>query len=168
MKKQLFLLATIPMILLSSCGTSTQIVDYNHYLLAAKNADVEAEKVTLTKKTVDGAGKIFYKDNTYTFTLHEEYDLIDDKFVRDFSTEKYECENQDVFNSISIYVALMLISKASACGGDNKYLYTLNPLSVTTKDQKMTFDKYGYMTSYKISDDKGTDYTLNAAYTYQA
>ena len=75
MKKQLFLLATIPMILLSSCGTSTQIVDYNHYLLAAKNADVEAEKVTLTKKTVDGAGKIFYKDNTYTFTLHEEYDL---------------------------------------------------------------------------------------------
>ena len=168
MKKQLFLLSIIPMILLSSCGSSTQIADYNHYLVAAKNADVEAEKVTLTKKTVDGNGKIFYKDNTYTFTLHEEYNLIDGKFVSDISTAKYECENQDVFNSISIYVTLMLISKASACGGDNKYLYTINPLSVTAKGQKMTFDKYGYMTTYNISDDNGTDYTLNAAYTYQA
>lgn len=168
MKKQLFLLATIPMILLSSCGTSTQIADYNHYLVAAKSADVEAEKVTLTKKTVDGAGKIFYKDNTYTFTLHEEYNLIDDKFVRDIFAGKYECENQDVFNSISIYVTLMLVLKASTCGGDNKYLYTINPLSVTTKSEKMTFDKYGYMTAAKISDDNGTDYTLNAAYTYQA
>lgn len=167
MKKQLFLLATIPMILLSSCGSSTEIVDYNHYLLAAKSADVEAEKVTLTKTTVDGAGKIFYEDNIYTFTLHEEYNLIDGKLVRDIITEKYECENQEVFNSISVFVTLMLVSKASACGGGNKYLYTLNPLSVTAEGGKMTFDKYGHMTAYKISDDKGTDYTLNAAYTYQ-
>lgn len=166
MKHKLALLS-LPLLLLSACGETTTIVPYSQFAIASKQADKDAEAVTVTKKIIDGGGNIIYNEIDYKFSFHEEYSLGESGlFILDDSTAKYECEDLGVFAGIAIYSYLAANTKASTVTITSGQVYMINPLTVQKANLKMVFDKYGFPTKYIVTSD-GSNYTLNVTYTYQ-
>ena len=165
--KNKFVLLSLLLLLLSSCGEKTTIVPYGQFVIAAKQADKDAEAVTVSKKIINGGGNVIYNEKDYKFSFHEEYALNDSNiFTLDDTTAKYECEDLGVFAGVTVYSFLAANTKASTAAITSGQVYMVNPLTIQETSLKIVFDKYGFPTKYIVTKD-GSNYTLNVTYSYQ-